>query len=130
MNPYINLKDPLKCSKCNLCMVRCRQTHGESRILSVDSIPHICIQCEDVPCQKACRVGAIYLKEGIAIVDEEKCVACKMCLDACPHQGMYIKDLMVYKCTLCLDSDLLIPACIEACPNKILEVKCRKEEDE
>lgn len=129
MNPHVYLKDPLKCNKCNLCILKCKHVHGKSRIEKVDSIAHICIQCQDAPCKKACRVGAIYLKDGIAIVDEERCVGCKMCIEACPHQGMYVEDLRAYKCTLCLDSDVLIPGCVEACPNQILIISCKEEEE-
>lgn len=127
LNPHIVLKDSLKCSKCNLCLIRCEQIHGVSRILKIDSLPHICIQCNDAPCKKACRVGAIYLKDGIAVIDEDQCVGCKMCIEECPHQGIIIKNLQAYKCTLCLDSDLVVPACIEACPNRILSI-CYEEE--
>jgi len=128
MNPHIDLLDPLKCSKCNICSVRCADTHGQSRIKKVDSVPHICIQCEDAPCEQACNVGAIYLQDGIAIVDQDKCVGCKMCIDACPHKSLYVEDLIARKCTLCLDADVLIPACVEACPNKALVINCDEVE--
>ncbi len=35
-------------------------------------------------CQKACPFGAINLDKGIAIVDENKCKACGLCVKACP----------------------------------------------
>jgi Na+-translocating ferredoxin:NAD+ oxidoreductase subunit B len=36
-------------------------------------------------CQKACPFDAIYIKkDGLPVVDKEKCVACKKCIDVCP----------------------------------------------
>lgn len=35
-------------------------------------------------CVKACPFDAIYLKDGIAFVDHEKCVGCMTCAAACP----------------------------------------------
>ena len=35
-------------------------------------------------CIKACKFGAIYIKDGVAVVDKNKCAACGMCVDTCP----------------------------------------------
>jgi Na+-translocating ferredoxin:NAD+ oxidoreductase subunit B len=35
-------------------------------------------------CVKACKFGAISVVDGVAIVDEEKCVSCRACVKACP----------------------------------------------
>lgn len=35
-------------------------------------------------CASVCEVGAITVREGVAVVDEDKCVACGRCKDACP----------------------------------------------
>ena len=38
-------------------------------------------------CVGACTVEAIYSnKKGIKVIDQEKCVKCATCLDACPPQ--------------------------------------------
>lgn len=37
-------------------------------------------------CEKVCSFDAIHVKDGVAIVDKEKCRACGMCLSACPKQ--------------------------------------------
>lgn len=35
-------------------------------------------------CVNACKFDALHLTDGIAKVDEDKCVACKACIEACP----------------------------------------------
>ncbi|MBR5047783.1 MAG: RnfABCDGE type electron transport complex subunit B, partial [Eubacterium sp.] len=35
-------------------------------------------------CVKVCDFDAIHVVEGIAVVDQEKCVACGKCVDTCP----------------------------------------------
>lgn len=35
-------------------------------------------------CVKACKFGAIQIKDGVACVDSSKCTACGMCVKACP----------------------------------------------
>lgn len=37
-------------------------------------------------CVKACRFDAIHIVNGIAVVDKEKCTACKKCIGACPKK--------------------------------------------
>ena len=34
---------------------------------------------------KACAFDAIHVVDGVAVVDEEKCVACGKCVAACPN---------------------------------------------
>ncbi len=45
-------------------------------------------------CVKACAFDAIHVVDGIAVVDKEKCVACGMCVSACPNN---LIDLVPYK---------------------------------
>ncbi len=35
-------------------------------------------------CVKACMFDAIDIKDGIAVINEDKCVSCGMCVEACP----------------------------------------------
>lgn len=36
-------------------------------------------------CFRACKFGAIKMENSIAVIDEEKCTACGMCVAACPR---------------------------------------------
>ncbi len=45
-------------------------------------------------CVKACPFDAIYIKDGIAVVDKEKCKACGKCVATCPR---HLIELIPYK---------------------------------
>ncbi|MCD1146905.1 RnfABCDGE type electron transport complex subunit B [Peptoniphilus sp. KCTC 25270] len=45
-------------------------------------------------CVAACEFDAIHVVNGVAVVDKEKCVACRKCIDICPKN---IIGLMPYK---------------------------------
>lgn len=45
-------------------------------------------------CVSVCSFGAISIKNGIAVVDREKCTACGMCVKECPK---HIIELVPYK---------------------------------
>ncbi len=48
-------------------------------------------------CAEVCKFDAIHIKNGIAVVDEEKCTACGMCVKACPKNVIELvpKDSLV-----------------------------------
>lgn len=45
-------------------------------------------------CVKVCKFDAIHIINGIAVVDEEKCTACSMCVKECPKK---LIELVPYK---------------------------------
>lgn len=47
-------------------------------------MPIQCKHCEDAPCLNACTKGAISRIDHQVIVDAEKCIGCKDCMQACP----------------------------------------------
>ncbi|ADG12752.1 4Fe-4S ferredoxin iron-sulfur binding domain protein [Methanocaldococcus infernus ME] len=136
MNTKIILVNPEKCSKCFDCITACEKVHGISRIKKIENIPIFCMQCEKAPCMEICPVDAIYLEEGIPIVNKEKCIGCAMCVIACPIGAIFVKDGVAHKCTLCLDAkEKIFPACVEACKDKAImlvtedEIEKIKEEN-
>ena len=36
-------------------------------------------------CQKVCSFDAIYIQDGIAVIDKEKCTGCGKCVEECPN---------------------------------------------
>ncbi len=90
--------------------------------------PKSCLHCEDAPCVTVCPTGASYKREkdGIVLVDADKCMGCKLCSWACPYGAReYDEDAGVMKkCTLCIDriyNENLAPrdrapVCVTTCP--------------
>jgi Fe-S-cluster-containing hydrogenase component 2 len=61
--------------------------------------PIAIIECiEEIPCnpcESSCHQGAITIGESITnlpTIDFDKCIACGMCIAACPGLAIYIKD--------------------------------------
>ncbi len=121
---------PDLCTGCNRCTCACSAKHeGEfrpfrSRVhinnfsLEGYSVPSVCFQCPNAPCQKACPVGALSRNElDVVVVDKETCIGCGSCVQACPY-GMidFGDDGKSYKCNYC-DGD---PACARECPRSAL----------
>ena len=90
--------------------------------------PRSCLHCEEPACVTVCPTGASYKRtsDGIVLVDEDKCIGCKLCSWACPYGAReFDTDVGVMKkCTLCVDriyNDNIapedrVPACVAACP--------------
>jgi Fe-S-cluster-containing dehydrogenase component len=109
-------------------------------------LPMHCQQCTNAPCVAVCPTGASYRDEdnGVVMVDEETCIACKSCLTACPYsdpEGQSRPSVRwlrpdtnhVTKCTLCnhltaksdgieniddsFDEAHAVPPCVHNCCN-------------
>ena len=82
-------------------------------------LPETCKQCADPACLNACPMKAIYVEEGTGIrkIDEEKCVGCGMCVNACPWHMPRI-DVETRKSTKCVSCG----ACVAGCPTSALKM--------
>ncbi len=119
---------PDKCTSCLQCEMACTFEHegvfnpARSRIKVFEfehgalNVPYACTQCEEAWCLHACPTNAISINEttGAKVVDDAKCVGCKVCTIACPYGTINYRPETgkVAKCDLC-DGN---PACVEACP--------------
>jgi carbon-monoxide dehydrogenase iron sulfur subunit len=123
--------DPAKCVGCRVCEGICSLVNeGEanpvkSRIKVVRTvenqllytIPVFCQQCEEAYCEGVCPTHAIAQNEdGVKIVNEGKCIGCKLCEIACPVGAItVIPDKHVsIKCDQCA---ILggAPQCVKHC---------------
>lgn len=92
--------------------------------------PRSCLHCETPACVTVCPTGASYKRaeDGIVLVDEDKCIGCKLCSWACPYGAREYSEVegVMKKCTLCVDriyNENLPeaerqPACVQACPTR------------
>jgi formate dehydrogenase iron-sulfur subunit len=91
-----------------------------------------CMHCDDAGCMKICpAAGALYrTKEGAVAFDREKCIGCKLCVNACPFDvPRYDAEGKVTKCHLCFDriAEGMLPACAKTCPTGALQFGDREE---
>lgn len=92
--------------------------------------PRSCLHCETPACVTVCPTGASYKRaeDGIVLVDEAKCIGCKLCSWACPYGAREYSAVegVMKKCTLCVDriynenlpESERQPACVQACPTR------------
>jgi len=92
--------------------------------------PRSCLHCETPACVTVCPTGASYKRaeDGIVLVDEDKCIGCKLCSWACPYGARETSPVegVMKKCTLCVDriynetipKESREPACVQACPTR------------
>ena len=125
-----------KCTGCRVCEAICSFVkEGEfnpvkSRVkvlLTVDrqirySVCVSCLQCEEAYCKAVCPAGAIGQNDaGVKIVDENKCIGCKVCEIACPVGAIAVNSEkgVAIKCDLCADQEE--PQCVKYCFTEALK---------
>jgi len=118
--------DPQMCTECKDCIKACQKEHGVARAKKTSTVPIFCLQChpDKAPCRRICPTNAIKEENGALIIDEDACILCRLCMIACPV-GMIVVDedkKAAQKCTLCMETDNIIPACVEACKDNVLKI--------
>ncbi len=151
-SPFI-LVNPDRCVGCHTCELACAAAHtsagsvigavlaGErlhprNRVVQVDEVKLStqCRQCEDAPCVRVCPTGATYRTATYTAVDQQLCIACRLCMMVCPFGAIHVAVTEVagrtksaaFKCDLCVDRPGG-PACVEACPTNALSLRYPKE---
>ncbi len=163
---WVMVIDLKKCEGCTTigtspqCTLACIQGHfvpkGQEWIQVYESelpgggsffMPTPCYHCENAPCVNVCPVAATYhTKEGIVLIDQRRCIGCRLCIAACPYHRRFfnwgtpqqppealfaeyspetqvpaIKGT-VMKCDFCPDMMRMgkLPYCVSGCPMKAL----------
>jgi Fe-S-cluster-containing dehydrogenase component/formate-dependent nitrite reductase membrane component NrfD len=133
--------DQRSCIGCHACTVACKQEHGVElgvfrtwvKYIEQGSFPDTrryfsvlrCNHCDDAPCIEICPVTALYRREdGIVDFDNERCIGCKACMNACPYDALYIdpQSQTAAKCNFCAHRvDIgLKPSCEIVCPTQAI----------
>ncbi len=131
--------DNRTCIGCHACTVACKSEHdvplgvnrthvkyiekgifpNSTREFSV----HRCNHCEDAPCTTICPTTALFNRsDGIVDFDDERCIGCKSCMQACPYDALYIDPDKgtAAKCNYCAHrvENSFEPACVIVCPTE------------
>ena len=100
------------------------RTQADDRdVLRTFFVPKLCNQCEHPPCVQVCPVRATFTTpDGVVIVDADRCIGCRYCIQACPYGARYLhpKTNTADKCTFCYHRIVkgLQPVCVEVCPTQ------------
>ncbi len=147
INQMSFLFDQKWCIGCQACVTGCQMRHrcpDDVRLRNATSFEHqpkgpwislACNHCVKPACVPVCPVGALVKREsdGIVVQDHDLCIGCQACVKACPYESpVYVaEENKTLRCDMCaarLDSGD-VPACVEACPLKILTVDTVKNNE-
>ena len=133
--------DNRKCIGCHACTTACKSEHqvpvGVNRTwvkqVEKGTFPNTrrlfsvmrCNHCTDAPCVDICPVEALFVRaDGIVDFDNDRCIGCKSCMQACPYDALYIdpETSTAAKCNYCAHRvDVgLEPACVNVCPEQAI----------
>jgi molybdopterin-containing oxidoreductase family iron-sulfur binding subunit len=159
VSKYGMVMDLDRCIGCNACVIACKVEHNTpaginfTKILEQEFgtypdsgrrfLPVMCNHCDDAPCIDVCPTRATYArdKDGIVLVDWDKCIGCGACVLACPYDQRFqvfdertqfpngtadferpdVKRAdkgVIAKCDFCYHriDEGREPACVEVCP--------------
>ncbi|MBU0579752.1 MAG: RnfABCDGE type electron transport complex subunit B [Candidatus Margulisbacteria bacterium] len=87
-------------------------------------------------CQRVCNYGAIKIQDGLAIIDQDKCTSCTLCVAACPKNIIKMipaKEKRVVFCQskdkgpvsrkVCTISCIGCGICVKNCPFEAIALK-------
>ncbi len=130
------LVDLRKCIGCQACTAACKFENNVPnavfRTLVPDVeigrypdtrrafLPRLCNHCKHPSCIEVCPAGATWQRrDGIVVVDNERCIGCGACVDACPYDARFMNPVTktADKCNFCAQrtDQGLLPACVETC---------------
>lgn len=130
------IADPSTCMGCRICEYACSANKtgtfdpslSRIRVVRIEPVTMTAITCRlcaDAPCIIACPQDALSRSErnGIILVDEDKCDGCGWCLEACDFGAVVLNPhtKKVEICDLCQDEEEG-PTCVRFCPKEALSV--------
>ena len=151
--PKARLIDVSKCTACRGCQVACKQwndleateTRQQGTYQNPPELnghtwmllqfrerpgewlfrPQTCMHCTIASCEEACPTGAISHRDGAVVIDQEWCIGCGYCVQACPFHIPHKDEETgtARKCTFCIDrtSNGYETACAKTCPTDTIQ---------
>ncbi len=137
------LLDSESCIGCHACTVACKAEHdvplGVNRTwvkyIETGTFPDVnrhfsvmrCNHCDDAPCISICPTNALFRADnGVVDFDDDNCIGCKGCMNACPYDAIYINPVTntANKCNFCNHriEQGLEPSCVVVCPTHAIKV--------
>jgi len=156
---FVMVIDEAKCDGCKKCTAACQAMHftesdrewikvftmKDAEATAPYFFPKPCFHCDNPPCTKVCPVNATFKRQdGIVLIDNERCIGCRMCMAACPYSTRFFnwsaptaeqkaevgnkpyspeqsiprRIGTVEKCDFCPDMirQGKMPACVSGCP--------------
>jgi Fe-S-cluster-containing dehydrogenase component len=160
---FVMVIDEAKCDGCKKCTEACQAMHHtesdrewikvftmkDAEATAPYFFPKPCFHCDNPPCTKVCPVNATFKRQdGIVLIDNERCIGCRMCMAACPYSTRFfnwsvpgadqkaaVGDIAyspeqsiprrmgtVEKCDFCPDMirQGKMPACVSGCPMDVI----------
>jgi Fe-S-cluster-containing dehydrogenase component len=156
MKKWYFIIDVEKCENCQNCFLACKDEfvgntwtgysaaqpnhghkwinvqkieRGQFPLIDVGYLPSPCMHCDDAPCIKASKDGAIYKRpDGIVLIDPVKAKGQRNVVISCPYNAIWWNDEMdvPQKCTMCahlLDKGWEKSRCVQSCPTGALSMQ-------
>jgi Fe-S-cluster-containing dehydrogenase component/formate-dependent nitrite reductase membrane component NrfD len=133
--------DQDRCIGCHACTVACKEEHQVPlgvfrtwvKYVEKGEFPHTsrhfgvmrCNHCDSAPCTTICPTSALFRRsDGIIDFDNQICIGCKGCMQACPYDALYIDPSTntAAKCNFCAHrvEANQEPACVIVCPTQAI----------
>lgn len=133
--------DQNRCIGCHACTVACKEEHNVALGVNRTWVKYIekgfypdtrrhfavlrCNHCDDAPCIEICPTVSLFRRaDGIVDFDNERCIGCKSCMQACPYDALYIDPERNTAAKCNFDASRIDmgykPACEVVCPTQAI----------
>ena len=133
--------DQNRCIGCHACTVACKEEHNIPVGVNRTWVKYIekgrypntrrhfavlrCNHCDNAPCIEICPTVALFRRsDGIVDFDNERCIGCKSCMQACPYDALYIDPARNTAAKCNFDASRVEmgykPACEVVCPTQAI----------
>jgi Fe-S-cluster-containing dehydrogenase component/formate-dependent nitrite reductase membrane component NrfD len=138
---YGFLIDQHRCIGCHACTVACKEEHNIALGVNRTWVKYVekgkypdtrrhfavlrCNHCDDAPCIEICPTVALFRRpDGIVDFDNQRCIGCKSCMQACPYDALYIDPERNTAAKCNFDASRVEmgykPACEVVCPTQAI----------